>query len=149
MITVVEGNLLEAREDVICHQVNCQGVMGKGIAKQIKDKYPEVFKEYKYILDIYGSQVGHCQLVACNDGKNVANLFGQDGYGRDRKYTEYGYLKRALQELRNMVIKHNLTVAFPYKLGCANAGGDWDIVYKMIDDIFSLQDVMVYKYQEV
>lgn len=33
-----DGNLLDAKTDVIAHQVNCQGVMGAGIALQIKNK---------------------------------------------------------------------------------------------------------------
>ena len=33
--------------DVIGHVVNCQGVMGGGIAKSIKERYPSVYEEYK------------------------------------------------------------------------------------------------------
>ena len=32
------GNILDAQTDVIAHQVNCQGVMGAGLAKQIREK---------------------------------------------------------------------------------------------------------------
>ncbi|WP_223260709.1 hypothetical protein [Bacillus sp. LNXM65] len=42
MIKTVDGNILEASEDIICHQVNCKGVMGAGLAKQIKSKYPNI-----------------------------------------------------------------------------------------------------------
>lgn len=37
---VLEGNLLDAPFQFIAHQVNCRGVMGAGLAKQIKQKYP-------------------------------------------------------------------------------------------------------------
>ena len=47
MIKTVNGNILEATEDIICHQVNCQGVMGSGLAKQIRSKWPSVFADYK------------------------------------------------------------------------------------------------------
>ncbi|MDM5320060.1 hypothetical protein QUF57_08725 [Bacillus pumilus] len=47
MIKKVDGNILETSEDIICHQVNCKGVMGAGLAKQIKSKYLNVYKEYK------------------------------------------------------------------------------------------------------
>ena len=51
MVSHLTGDLLVAQEelnlDVICHQVNCQGVMGSGIAKQIRDTYPIVFENYK------------------------------------------------------------------------------------------------------
>ena len=32
--------------DYIVHQVNCQGKMGSGVAKRIKDEYPVVYKNY-------------------------------------------------------------------------------------------------------
>ena len=45
MIHYVKGNLLDSDCDYICHQVNCQGVMGSGIAKQIRERWPEVYKD--------------------------------------------------------------------------------------------------------
>ena len=36
---------------VICHQVNCQGVMGAGIAKQIRARWPEVYEDYKKTIE--------------------------------------------------------------------------------------------------
>ena len=46
MVTHIDGDLLEIQKtmnlDVICHQVNCQGKMASGIAKQIRDTYPQV-----------------------------------------------------------------------------------------------------------
>jgi len=145
MIKIIKGNILNAKEDVICHQVNCKGVMGSGLAKQIRNKYPEVFNEYKYILNTCGSQLGHCQMVLCSDGKSVANLFAQDGYGTDRRYTDYDYLKQSLQQLLIVAKENNLTIAIPYNLGCGLAGGDWNIVYKIIKDVFEDYDVTIYK----
>ena len=46
MIRVVKGNLLDAREIVIAHQVNCQKKMNSGVAKAIREKYPEVYEKY-------------------------------------------------------------------------------------------------------
>ena len=42
----VKGSLLDADVDYYCHQVNCQGRMGSGIAKAIKEKWPVVYSEY-------------------------------------------------------------------------------------------------------
>ena len=41
------GDLLDAHVDIIFHVTNCMGVMGAGIAKSIKNKWPKVFTEYK------------------------------------------------------------------------------------------------------
>ncbi len=46
MYSDVEGSVLDAKENIIGHQVNCIGVMGAGLALQIKNKYSMVFEEY-------------------------------------------------------------------------------------------------------
>ena len=47
MIKYKIGDLLTAPQKCIAHQVNCQGVMGSGVAKAIRNEYPKVYKEYK------------------------------------------------------------------------------------------------------
>ena len=47
----VKGNLLESPVHIIAHQVNCLGIMGGGIALQIKNKWPKVFEEYKEFIE--------------------------------------------------------------------------------------------------
>ena len=34
----IRGDLLESKADYICHQVDCMGVMGSGVALQVKNK---------------------------------------------------------------------------------------------------------------
>ena len=46
MIKHIKCDIFESGADVILHQVNCQGVMGSGIAKQVREKYPEVYQHY-------------------------------------------------------------------------------------------------------
>ena len=60
MIKIVKGNLLDATEDIIAHQVNCMGVMGSGLAKQIRNKYPEVYANYKDYLKNYKGKILGC-----------------------------------------------------------------------------------------
>ena len=47
MIKIVDGDLLQANIPLIAHQTNCLGVMGAGIAKAIKNKWPDVYTQYK------------------------------------------------------------------------------------------------------
>jgi len=46
MLNVINGDLLDITKGLIAHQVNLKGVMGDGLAKQIKDKYPNVYSQY-------------------------------------------------------------------------------------------------------
>ena len=51
MVVYKECDIFDSGADIICHQVNCQGVMGSGLAKQIRERYPIVYEEYKKWCD--------------------------------------------------------------------------------------------------
>ncbi len=50
-IKIIDGDLFSTKSNYICHQVNCQGKMGSGVAKQIRTKFPTVYKWYKVRCD--------------------------------------------------------------------------------------------------
>ncbi|MCY9737526.1 macro domain-containing protein [Paenibacillus alvei] len=143
------GDILNAREDIIGHQVNCQGVMGSGLAKQIKDKYPAAYIKYKQVCYKFTPEkmLGCCQLVYDKESdKWIANLFGQLNYGREEQlYTDYSALTAYLWALKNEAISRGLSVALPYNLGCGLANGDWNIVHQIIDAVFYDSVVTLYK----
>lgn len=153
MIKTAEGNILDAKEDIICHQVNCKGVMGAGLAKQIKSKYPNMYKEYKHLCTEQGDKLlSSVQLITTNDGKTIANLFAQVGYGRKVKQTDYDALRSCLQSLKSTVTnpheaKNRTSIAIPYGIGCGLAGGDWTIVEAMIEDVLGNYEVTIYRFK--
>lgn len=144
------GNILDCDEKILVHQTNCQGVMGSGLAKQIKEKYPEVFNAYyhycktRQLLDVLGTAL----ICEADDGKYIANLFGQDKYGKGLQ-TDYDMFKKALQEIHDFAKENKLSVALPYKIGCGLAGGDWNKVFDIINEIFYDEVVFeIYKLEE-
>lgn len=147
MIKIVDGDLLKAKEDIIGHQVNCKGIMGGGIALQIKKKYPNVFVGYKSecFNGGYGrGLLGKCQIIKC-EGKDIANLFGQYSISNIWKCTDENKLKEALESLMWYAKLHNKSVALPYKIGCYRGGADWKVVYKIIEEVFERYDVTLYR----
>ncbi|MCU5279696.1 macro domain-containing protein [Bacillus thuringiensis] len=137
-IKIVKGDLLQATEDIVCHQVNAQGVMGSGLAKDIKKHYPEAFERYRALClqENKGRHLlGTCQIIKSKD-KYIANIFGQHKFGRDGVYTEMDALKQAFYSLKMRAQKHNLSIAIPFKFGCGLAGGDWNEVFKLIEETF-------------
>lgn len=58
MIRYIKGDLLETDAPVIVHGCNCQGVMGSGVAKQIKEKYFTVYEIYRKIYENQGLELG-------------------------------------------------------------------------------------------
>ena len=156
MIKVVNGSLLDATEDILCHQVNCQGVMGSGVALALKNKYGHLYLSYRGFWRIAtknratSALLGRVYYVACEDNHIIANIFGQDTYGRDDiTYTDYTELEVAFVRLREYALKNNLSIAMPYKIGCGLANGDWDNkVYPMIERVFYNMDVTLYRIGE-
>lgn len=47
MIRFTKGDILAAQAEALVNTVNCVGVMGRGIALQFKQAYPENFKRYE------------------------------------------------------------------------------------------------------
>lgn len=136
MVKVIDGNLLSAKEEIIGHQVNCRGVMGSGVADQVKRKFPQAYKEYKLLCDVKGSKnLGTCQIVKIED-KTVANLFGQDGYGYGQVHTNLTALRECLEHLYSYAKECGKSVALPYKLGSDRGGADWNEVVEIIESIF-------------
>lgn len=139
MVQIAYGyDILVYPSVVIGQQVNCKGVMGAGLAKSIRDKYPIVYTEYRNAVERNKNLLGHCQLVRVQDNKIVANLFGQYSYGRIKKvYTDYNALKNALIELINMMQNNKIySVALPYGIGAGLAGGNWSKIYEIILGVF-------------
>lgn len=149
MINVINGDILKSGSDIVIHQVNCLGVMGAGLAKQIREKYPEVFVAYNAHCHIHTDKselMGTVLFVECNDGTIIANIFGQMDYGRNGRKTDYRSLKRGLNTVRERAESEGLSVAIPHRIGCGLAGGNWNIVYKMIASAFDNYDVTLYEY---
>lgn len=153
IIKLIEGDILNATEDVICHSVNCKAKMGSGLAVQIKEAYPEVFGYYKSFCDMrlpVDKMLGVAQYIMCHDGRYIVNIFGQDGYGREKgkQYTQIDALKKGLTSVYERAKQHNETVAIPWKIGSDRGGANWNEVYKMIEEIFHDYDVTLYKYNK-
>lgn len=154
-----QGNVVDAllngELDFIAHCCNAQGVMGSGIAKEIKERIPEAYTEYMFRYNLC-KQRGTLQsfLGSVNCGSNVINLIGQESYGRDKKrYVNYGALASALgqiwQQLEHIenLWPDSCTIGIPYKMASDRAGGDWDIVLELIEHLVVpyVKDVVVYE----
>lgn len=145
MIVSSLGDILESNCDIIVHQVNCKGVMGAGLAKQIRDKYPNVYEEYKKFCD-QDNLLGKAQFVPIAYKKYICNLFGQDDYGTGLQ-TDYEAFEKAIAEIKEIAWEHDFSIAIPYGIGCGLAGGSWDIISNIIDKYFEYSSVYCYIYK--
>lgn len=131
-------------ECVVCHQVNCHGVMGAGLAAQIRRMFPEVYDDYRSECEKNvkpSDLLGKVLFFSVNDNGfdyNIASIFGQDRYGRNGCFTDYNALRRAMEPIRVMATPFPAypltTVRIPYKMGCGLGGGDWPVVLSIIQE---------------
>lgn len=148
---VINGNLLDTPFKLMAHQVNCKGVMGAGVAKQLRTKYPSLYTEYTQFVNLYKKYglLGRCQSV--NVGEHIIfNIFAQDNYGRDGVYTDYDAMERALKmailEYEEDIDKQ-LTIAIPYGMGAGLAGGDWNTITSILENIEKELNVVFVAYK--
>lgn len=134
----IKGDLLKADADVICHQVNLQGVMGGGLALSIARKYPNVNKIYE---DYEPKKLGEVCMVYTDDFI-VANCFSQTEYFN----TDYNALRVCLLKVRKYMLNCGYrTIAIPYKYGCGIANGDWGTVFDIFNDVFYGYELLIYQ----
>lgn len=165
MIYEAKGNLLNSKCQFICHQVNCQGKMGSGIALSIKNKWPIVYEQYikhyenkeNEILQLCGSWeitpevseilLGDSQIIPVSSDKNVINMFAQQYYGYDgRRYTSYDAFWDCLEKIRKTVPKGS-TIGFPKNIGCCRGGANWEVIKKMIIEALAYDyEVYIFEY---
>lgn len=135
---------------IMVQQVNCQGVMGKGLAKAIRDRYPQVYEHYRAEYELGLLELGYTSYIEVEPNKFVANICGQDNYnrrGQSKRQTNYDALRKGLEDVRMMAHELNVDVVLPYNLGCGWGGGDWNgEVLPMIEDIFK-GDLVAFVYQ--
>ena len=141
MIEYKNGDVLKAEERIICQSVNYQGVMGAGLSRQIKNKYPGVMEDYldkkeDFSFDAIRSH-GIFSGYPTSDGKIIASIFGQNLYGTNKRQTDYLSLGNGLISVRHVAQNLNPfgSIAIPFGIGCGLGGGSWSIVEEMIEDL--------------
>lgn len=152
MVKYVYGDLLDSNCDYICHQVNCQGVMGSGIAKQIRERWPVVYESYRDVIEnnrvLGGDLLGEVDFVLVGESnyRYVVNMFCQYNFGPDgKRYTSYDAFAAALETIAERVPLGG-TIGFPKNIGCGLGGGNWKVISALIEEILG-ENHKVYIYE--
>ena len=181
-IPLISGNLLDFRTHCatdpdkyvginnIAHSCNCQNVMGGGIAKQIKDRYPKAYEvdterweneyndggNWRCQIGDYSKAVIETQWTHLPHA-TIYNLYTQSGYSTEQREVNYEYFWRAMKAMQEDLLfnQHELNVrqvvGVPYGISCGLAGGNWKIIKAIIEDIFldSMIECYIVKYDDL
>ncbi|MBT0963443.1 macro domain-containing protein [Denitromonas iodatirespirans] len=124
------GDLLEVDTGIIVHGCNAQGVMGSGVAKAIRARWPEAFEVYQAAHDSPdGLQLGSVSFIQVGKHLWVANAITQRFYGRDhRRYVDYDAVQNCFEQVARFSQNNDaLSIHFPL-IGCGLGGGRWSEV---------------------
>lgn len=152
MIQHIKGNLIHAvlsddenTPQIMMHVCNNCGVMGSGIALQVKNQIPDAY----YAYQDFEEAVGCLPLGTISYSDNVINLHAQDGYGRGIRHLDYEALYVCLEKAAAYISKHGIErVGVPYRMGSDRAGGNWKVVLAMVKAVFeSKPNVTLYVYE--
>ncbi len=146
---VMEGDLISLAEegifDVIIHGCNCLCTMGSGIAKTIKNKYPQAYKVDcettkgdKEKLGSYSAiTVGHQSVFV------VVNAYTQYSYSRKDIDVDYDAVRKVFA-----LIKQDFAgkrIGYPL-IGAGLAGGDWNVIEAIIQQELDGEDHTLVKF---
>ena len=137
MIDLRHGNLLDAQAEVLVNTVNCVGIMGKGIALQFKQAYPDNFRTYARACRKDEVQIGRMLVVPVggllSGPRHIINFPTKNHWRAKSRLADIeAGLTTLVEEVRRLKIK---SIAVP-PLGCGNGGLDWADVRPRIERAF-------------
>ncbi len=137
-----DGNIITADVEAIVNTVNTVGVMGKGLALQIKNAFPEVFAEYARACKQGSVATGRMHVVQRATSPRFVINFPTKKHWREPSMLEY--IESGLTDLVNQVDELGIcSIAVP-PLGCGLGGLDWaDVKPRILDAFVRLGDVRV------
>ncbi|WP_318617084.1 macro domain-containing protein [Sporosarcina sp. YIM B06819] len=146
MIVLLTGNLLEDQSEAYVNTVNTVGVMGKGIALQFKQAFPDVFKTYAKDCKQGLVEVGSMHVVAVDGLTNPKYVINFPTKKHWRDPSQIDYIESGLMDLVKVVKELGIqSIAIP-PLGCGNGGLEWSVVLPKIEQAFKNEQVKVHLY---
>lgn len=147
MINYIEKDVTTLTSGVIAHGVNCQGVMGSGVAKALRDKWPVIFETYS-LLPKGKPMLGLANMVRVGDRDElfVVNCFTQIFYGVGGKFADPDAIETSLSQAFMWADFYHLPLYMP-KIGAGLGGLDWkeevEPIVEALDTLWSRVDTYV------
>lgn len=137
---ISDRNIFNTQCQTIVNTINCVGVMGKGIALEMKNRYPDMFEKYKTFCDNKLIDIGKLWLYKNPDDKWILNFPTKTHW---RYQSEYDYIEKGMQKFIETYKDKNIkSIAFPM-LGCSNGGLNEEKVLEIMMKYFSKCDELI------
>jgi O-acetyl-ADP-ribose deacetylase (regulator of RNase III) len=148
----IKGDIIELFNDgvfdILIHGCNCFNIMGSGVAKSIKDRYPEAYNADLKTKKGDKSKLGSITVAPIiNQDKTqyIVNAYTQYNYGRDKCYVDYDAVRSCFYNINMLYSDPSIKFGYP-KIGAGLAGGNWDIISNIIDEELKDRDHILVEY---
>ena len=145
MLTIKQGDVFEELKagDVFVHGCNSKGVMGSGVAKIVRNKWPNAYKIYSQAVALGELKLGKWN-THFDSKKEVAiiNLITQEEFGRDasKVYVNYNAVKQGLLSVIEDCTEDCKRIVFPF-IGGGLANGDREILLDIFHEVFDNSEI--------
>lgn len=149
---IIEGDLIKlsvnGEFDLIVHGCNCFCTMGAGIAKGIKDAFPEAYEADLDTEPGLKDKLGTISVAEVIRGDNkitVVNGYTQYSPGGSGILVDYDAVRSVFQEIKQRF--SGLRIGYPM-IGAGLARGDWGIISEIITDQLKGEDHTLVKFKK-
>lgn len=150
-MNIVQGDLLTLASngefDVIVHGCNCQCVMGAGIAKSVKERFPAAFQADLATTKGAREKMGTITTATVEENGNtfvIVNAYTQFHWRGPEGKVEYDSLRSAFARVREQFAGKR--IGYPL-IGAGLGGGDWNVIAKIIDEELAGEDHTLVEFQ--
>ncbi len=134
MIEYKKGDILHEDAEALVNTVNCVGIMGRGIALQFKNAYPENFKSYVAACERNEVQPGQMLIFTTGRLTNPKYIINFPTKRHWRGKSRIEDIDAGLVALANEIRSRNIhSIAIP-PLGSGLGGLDWSNVRPRIEN---------------
>jgi O-acetyl-ADP-ribose deacetylase (regulator of RNase III) len=148
MIELAKGNLLEADVQALVNTVNTVGVMGKGIALQFRETFPENYKFYQKACQHGEVEIGKMLVYDSGRFVNPRYIINFPTKRHWREPARIEDIAAGLPDLVHVIRELGIESAAVPPLGCGSGGLDWNKVRPLImQHLNNLPDVKVFLYE--
>lgn len=132
MFELIRGDLLKANAEVLVNTVNTEGVMGKGIALQFRNAYPDNFKAYKKACKNGQVRPGKMFIYFCSFVSNPRYIINFPTKQHWRSKSKLENIEVGLQALVNDIRNLGVSSVAVPPLGCGLGGLNWREVQQLM-----------------
>jgi uncharacterized protein YwgA/O-acetyl-ADP-ribose deacetylase (regulator of RNase III) len=125
MVKVVIGDMFTSDAQTFVNTVNCVGVMGKGIALQFKNAFPDIYEEYVRLCDAGEFKLGIPHLHKRAIRPWVLNFPTKDHW---RSVSKLEDIIKGLEYLEKHYKEWEITSLAVPPLGCGQGQLEWRVV---------------------